>query len=84
MQHGRALVLSSAQQQQLVPSSRGGGGQQLASGSRSLGGANSIESHVAGLEKSLATEGAPRVCATQAQRGLDTRGEGDARRLGGG
>ena len=84
MHHDRALGLSSAQQQQLVPSSRGGGGQQLASGSRSLGGANSIESHVAGLEKSLATEGAPRVCATQAQRGLDTRGEGDARRLGGG
>ena len=79
MQQGRALVLSSAQQQQLAPSSRGGGGQQLAGGSRSLGGAHSMEAHVAGLEKSLATEGAPHVCASRAQRSLDTRGEGDAR-----
>jgi hypothetical protein len=80
MQQGRALVLSSAQQQQLAPSSRGGGGQQLAGGSRLL--AHSMESHVAGLEKSLQAEGAPHVCASRAQRSLDTRGEGDARHSG--
>ena len=68
MQHGRALVLAPAQQQQqLVPSGRGGGGQQLGSGSRALGGASTIESHVVGLEKSLAAEGVA-LCS------LDTRG----------
>ena len=73
MQHGRALVLAPAQQQQqqqqqqLVPSGRGGGGQQLGSGSRALGGASTIESHVVGLEKSLAADGVA-LCS------LDTRG----------
>ena len=80
MQHGRALVLSSAQSSQtasgagqMVP--RVGGGQVVPhSGAPPPNrGAQSIDAHMAGLEKSLANEGTAASKAPGAAAAVPTR-----------